>query len=230
MRLLESSAPRRRSRGGTLVSVAVHAAVIVGAAAATADAGLTDDEGVPEHIIHYAPPASPPPASPAPPPDGATRTSTSGPTFSMPAPPDVPPVDIPPIATGAAPIDPTAGLRETFGEGVSSSTGSGTATIPAGEPLAPHLVERVAQPLAPARPRYPETLRAAGVEGRASLRFVVDTAGRVEPGSVQVAGATHPLFGEAARAAVAGLRFRPAEAGGHRVRQLVELPFEFVLR
>jgi protein TonB len=52
----------------------------------------------------------------------------------------------------------------------------------------------------------------------------------VERGTVRVVDATHPAFGEAARAAVAAMRFRPAEVGGRPVRQLVELPFEFRLR
>src|SRR4051794_39435517 len=46
MRLLESSAPRRRSRGGTLASVLVHAAVIGGAVVGTAKAGIPDDSPV----------------------------------------------------------------------------------------------------------------------------------------------------------------------------------------
>jgi protein TonB len=85
-------------------------------------------------------------------------------------------------------------------------------------------------PISTPRPRYPEPLRAAGIEGRAVLRFVVDTLGRVEGGSATVVQATHPAFGDAALAALPAMRFRPAEAGGRRVRQLVELPIDFVLK
>jgi protein TonB len=58
---------------------------------------------------------------------------------------------------------------------------------------------------------------------------VVDTLGRVEAQSIVIREAAHDLFATAVRAVLPALRFRPAEAGGHRVRMLVELPFEFRL-
>jgi outer membrane biosynthesis protein TonB len=67
------------------------------------------------------------------------------------------------------------------------------------------------------------------VAGRVVARFVVDTLGRVEPGSVQVVAADHPLFAATVREALGAMRFRPARAGGVRVRQLVELPFAFAV-
>ncbi|MDE3216437.1 MAG: TonB family protein, partial [Gemmatimonadota bacterium] len=79
-------------------------------------------------------------------------------------------------------------------------------------------------------PAYPEALRAARVEGWVDVQFVVDTAGRAEPGSIRVLSATHPLFADAVREALRRSRYRPAVAGGRRVRQLVEQRFEFALR
>ena len=61
------------------------------------------------------------------------------------------------------------------------------------------------------------------------VRFVVDTTGRVERGSVQVVSSSNELFTASVRSALPSLRFRPASAGGRLVRQLVELPFEFAL-
>jgi periplasmic protein TonB len=79
------------------------------------------------------------------------------------------------------------------------------------------------------RPQYPERLRAAGVTGRVVVRLVVDTLGRVEPASVAIRESAHDLFAQAVRAVIPSLRFVPAEAGGRRVRMLVDLPFEFRL-
>jgi TonB family protein len=79
------------------------------------------------------------------------------------------------------------------------------------------------------QPRYPELLRTTAVEGRVTVRFVVDTTGRVERGSIEVVESTHALFAEAVRAVLLRQRFLPAEAGGRRVRQLVLQPFEFRL-
>ena len=38
---------------------------------------------------------------------------------------------------------------------------------------------------------------------------------------------THDLFTRTVRAALPAFRFKPAELGGHRVRALAEMPFEF---
>jgi protein TonB len=110
----------------------------------------------------------------------------------------------------------------------------GLASGPAGRAApggAPFEAAMVDEPVAPdprnPPPRYPEALRAAGVGGRAVARFVVDTLGRVEPGTVRVASPDDPRFADAAREALGRMRFRPARAGGVRVRQLVELPFAF---
>jgi protein TonB len=91
-------------------------------------------------------------------------------------------------------------------------------------------VERAAALHGTVAPRYPATLRERGIEGSVTLRFVVDTAGRVEPASVVVVASTHDLFAVAARATLPTLRFTPAAAGGRPVRQLVELPFTFEIR
>ena len=163
-------------------------------------------------------------------PTGATPSAPSVPTApSLPA-VDVLPDVIPPPAT----VDPLRGLGESFDRGLRGVTREGAGRsgrgIPVGDaPLDARYVDRAAVPLGTLRPRYPEMLRAQGVGGRAVVRFVVDTLGRVEPGSVELVSATHPAFGEAALRAVPSFRFRPAEAGGRRVRQLVQLPFEFVI-
>jgi protein TonB len=91
------------------------------------------------------------------------------------------------------------------------------------------VVEREVQPLGGTAPRYPEMLRTAGVEGTIVAEFVVDTAGRVEPSGVRIVESAHPLFEAAVRQALRGMRFRPAEAGGRKVRQLVRQPFTFSL-
>jgi protein TonB len=79
-------------------------------------------------------------------------------------------------------------------------------------------------------PHYPTQLRAAGIEGRVVLQFVVDTLGRAEPGDVTVVETSHPQFAEAARAVLARYRFIPGEAGGHKVRTRVQIPFDFTLQ
>jgi TonB family protein len=79
-------------------------------------------------------------------------------------------------------------------------------------------------------PRYPPGLRAAGVAGRVTLDFVVDSMGRAEAAGLRVEVADNPGFVDAAVEAVLASRFRPAMSGGHpvavRVRQVVRFALE----
>ena len=79
------------------------------------------------------------------------------------------------------------------------------------------------------RPRYPDNLRASALEGEVQAQFVVDTAGRVVPGSLKVLRSTHDLFTAAVRVAVDSMTFTPARIGGQKVKQLVQQPFQFQL-
>jgi len=82
---------------------------------------------------------------------------------------------------------------------------------------------------APARPRYPESLRAAGLGGRVLVQFSVDTTGRVDPQAVRVLESTHELFSRAVLEVLPRYRFIPAEANGRRVRMMAQMPFEFTI-
>ena len=70
-------------------------------------------------------------------------------------------------------------------------------------------------------------LFAAGVPGLVIAEFVVDTAGKVEDGTVGIVSSTAPLFTEAVRVALESASYIPAQKNGHLVRQLVQQPFEF---
>jgi protein TonB len=234
MRLLESSATRRRSRGGTAASILVHVLVIGSAVFGTATAGIPDDAPREVALPAYVAPRPEPAREHAKGPATANPNSAAVASNLRPPPqiPFVEPIGIPPIAVGpptvSVPADSFAsgGLKSGPGEPAGAPSGA-----PAGDgPWTRDFVERPAMPLGPVRPRYPDALRDAGIGGRVVLRFVVDTLGRVEPATVETTSATDPRFGEAARRAIGGLRFRPAEAGGRRVRQLVELPFDFVIQ
>jgi TonB family protein len=78
--------------------------------------------------------------------------------------------------------------------------------------------------------RYPDSLRLARVEGEVLAQFVVDTSGQVDLESLRVLSSTHELFTGAVRAAVATVRFIPAQMNGRKIRQLVQEPFFFDLK
>ena len=73
----------------------------------------------------------------------------------------------------------------------------------------------------------PPALRAQGVGGLVVVRFVVDTAGRVDMRTFRVLSSDDTAFTRAVRATVARAEFLPALLDGRKVRQYVEQPFTF---
>ena len=223
--LLESRAGRRRRPGGAAVSVAVHVAII-GAVTATTVRGSATKAAKPEPVfVHFdKPPVPPPPVA------HATAGTTETGAVAI-APIQIRHIEIP-IETPVTlpPIDPSSGGADSIvigggrGIGLARAVMEGTEEKGTGEWRGAELQTRI---LASARPRYPESLRQAAIDGTVLVRFVVDTTGRVDMSSVAVVSTTHDLFTRAVRDALPGFRFKPAETGGHRVRALAEMPFEF---
>lgn len=80
-------------------------------------------------------------------------------------------------------------------------------------------------------PRYPDSLRTAGVEGEVLVQFVVDAEGRPDVSTFKVLKANREEFVLAIRAALPGMRFEAARKDGRAVKQVVQQPFMFqVLR
>lgn len=234
-KLPESSRHRSgaASRVGTAASVVAHATLITLAVVAT---GMGRD----------APPSPPKPSetsliwiSETPRPHehrGATSAKggaprRDGPSDPMPRGPvfPTPTIDVDgiPTSTGRDPVGEDWRSTATGERGDGSGIGVGSDE---GAPFDARVVEVEAslRPGSPT-PRYPDELRTARLEGRVLARFVVDTTGRVEPASVRIVSSTHPLFTTAVRSTLPRLHFTPARARGAKVRQMVELPFEFTL-
>ena len=223
--LLESRAHPRRRPGGAAVSVAVHVAII-GAVTATTVRGSAVKAAKPETVVlHFdRPPVPTPPVVHA-----TAGSIATGPVTIAPI--QIRHIEFPKtIPVTLPPIDPTSGGADSIVIGGSSKPGlaravmAGTEEKDPGEWRGADLQTRI---LASARPRYPESLRQAAIDGTVLVRFVVDTTGRIDMSSVAVVSSTHDLFTRAVREALPGFRFKPAEMGGHRVRALAEMPFEF---
>ena len=78
-------------------------------------------------------------------------------------------------------------------------------------------------------PVYPEGLKAAGIQGRVQVRYVVDAGGRVETGSIIVVSSDHPAMTASVRRSLEQARFRPGKLGGTPVRTLVQQTYRFSL-
>lgn len=60
-------------------------------------------------------------------------------------------------------------------------------------------------------------------------QFVVDTMGSPDPGTFKVLRTSDSSFTSAVRAELPMMRFTPAQLGGRKVKQLVQMPFNFQL-
>lgn len=78
-------------------------------------------------------------------------------------------------------------------------------------------------------PRYPDMLRSANVEGEVLAQFVMDTLGHADMSTFRVLKSTHDLFTAAVRGSLPTMNFYPAEVNGRKVKQLVQMPFQFSL-
>lgn len=230
-RLPESNAQRQKRSGGFVVSTGVHVVLIALAVRATALTAKPPDRATIEPV-HF---VAPEPHRPTMPPETPARArASSGPTSPtrVAPPPQVDWKDIPNTIPSPGSMDDL--IREVaFDRPRIATSGGGTSTSPNvsdGQPLTERYVDRpvVALP-GSAEPRYPSLLQNAGVEGDVRAQFVVDTLGHVEPTSVRILESTHEGFSQAVRNALVRARFVPAEAGGRKVRQLVEQPFSFKL-
>jgi TonB family protein len=208
--------------------------------------------------VHVAPdpvpePKKPPPTKApvaprrvAPPPPRAAQPQRAAPATQTVIAPVSVPTSLPPINLKAAPtvdveirvappdIPKSSGssglVRSSSGGDVES--GSGGRSLGSGasnKAYRESQVDRAVQQTRAAQPRYPDALRSVNVTGEVVASYIVDARGRVEPGSIKIVSASHPLFAAAVRAALLEARFRPAEVAGQPVRQLVEQPFIFKL-
>jgi periplasmic protein TonB len=77
-------------------------------------------------------------------------------------------------------------------------------------------------------PNYPSLLESSRIQGTVLVQFVVDTLGRADMQSFKVLQSSNELFVQSLRAALPKWRFYSAEAGGRKVKQIVQLPLKFV--
>ena len=221
--LLESKPQKQRSTSSTVISLVLHTALIALAVKATLQA-TQDKEKVEEKVSFVdvkkdEPPPPKPPPQEAPPPPQSFQVLTA-------------PVNIPNVLPD---IDLSAKLTnesDFTGKGVQSAkANTGPVAKPEGDqPYFEFMVEKpVTEASNTQRPRFPDILKSAGVEGEVLAQFVVDTTGHVEINSFKVLKTSHELFAASVRSALPGMRFIPAEVGQKRVRQLVQQPFVFAI-
>jgi protein TonB len=161
-----------------------------------------------------------------------TKVSLSLPAVNLQAAPTIGDVVAAPAAepVRASGGTPTGGSAKGDGEDGAGGGKGGLGSGSSGKAYDENQVDRAVSISRAATPHYPDALKSVGVEGTVAMRFIVGADGRVEPGSIDVISTPHKLFAEAVRRSLLETRYRPAEAGGRPVRQVVEQTFSFKLQ
>jgi len=228
--LIESKRKSQRTVGETLVSIALHAVLITLAVYGTLSAGQKVVEKNRQEDVTFAkapPPPPPPPDQPKPPPPDVVAAPPPPKGFQVLQAPINIPDKIPDIDLSKAVTDE----KDFSGKGVAGGKANG---VVGGTPTnsdQPYFEFQVEKP-ALARegnpnPKYPSMLESSRVEGKVLAQFVVDTNGRADMGTFKVLQADNELFGQSLKNVLPQWRFYPAEAGGHKVKQIVQLPVAF---
>jgi protein TonB len=222
--LLESGRSRERRTRWTAASTLTHATLITAAVAITARQSprRAIEPMANDTVIYVAPRQLPKP------PPSSLATAAEGVVRTMPAIPSIPVPLVPRFDADRAP-DTRSLIQETI-SAHATSEGVQRSALPSDGVYTDRLVDKTVVPHAQnGRPSYPSVLRNAGIEGDVVVRFVVDSLGRVEAGSITIIRQTHTLFGDAVKRWLSGTRYVPAEVVGRPVRQLVEQRAEFSL-
>ena len=228
--LIESKRKKQKMAGGTVFSFVFHSALIGAAVVATAKAGIADDKTKQEKIqfveMKKEPPKPKEPPPPPPPPKEVMKAPPPKGFQVLRAPVEIP-IKLPDIDLNKAVTNEADFSGKGVKGGVASGVVGGTAIV-TNQTYFEFQVEKPAQAASgnPA-PRYPEVLKSSGVEGKVMAQFVVLETGRADMDTFKILSSDNDLFSSAVKNVLPQMRFLPAEIGGKKVRQLVQLPFEF---
>lgn len=231
--LIESKPKREQSTGQLILSVFFHVLIIFGAVKATQGAAETVKKLLADSTAVFIKPPDPPPPPPPdePPPDQVVARNPPPQGFQTLVPPKEIPTEIPPVD-----LNQKFNAKDFSGKGVEGGIargvvgGTGPVDIVSGESFTVDQVDDPVQYLDGPLPAYPPVLKAASIEGKVSLRFIVGTDGRVEGGTIQVLSSTNKAFEGPAIEAIKKSRFKPAKIRGAPVRQLVDQAVRFSLQ
>jgi hypothetical protein len=240
--LVGSAPPHLLHPGRLLFSVVLHALTIAAAVEASRASIAAPRTVIPDTMLLVLPRAAPPevrPAAPPPAPPVVVPVAEPPPQGfqTVVAPEDIP-TALPPIDLNERPFDPRDYSGRGVEGGVADGVVGGTGKVERAGPLLAGTIYTAAtddarfQPallvLQP-EPKYPLVLQEIGLSGRVSLRFVIDTTGKVVTGSIEVVETSHQEFTAPARESIARAVFRAARVDDRPVRQLAQQAIRVVV-
>lgn len=232
--LIESNRKKKANLGQTAMSLFLHVGLIFGAIKATQGAAEKIKEITVDTSMVFLKPPEPPPPPPETPPENVVVSANPPPQgFQVVMPPDNIPTEIPPVDLNQK-FDP----RDFTGKGVEGGIATGVVggTGPVnieGEVFLAAEVDETPQlsPGANCIGKFPAVMQSAGIAGKVVLQFIVNTDGKVDPGTVKVISSSHKAFEVPAKEGITGstCSFKPGSSRGQPVRVLVQQAISFKL-
>jgi TonB family protein len=202
---------------GGLLALVVHTAVIAGAINASVSAQRTGTaRALDTAIVAIAPPD----AQHEPPPPALDVPLKGFQTVTVPA--------LILIAIPSVNLQERFDPKDFTGVGVEDSTVTSVAPAP-DQVWEPSALDDPPILLSSPPLDYPPLLRQAGIAGRVVVLAVIDTTGRAEPASVRVIQGAHPGFDQPSKQWMLNALFRPARAGGRRVRVRINRALDYTI-
>ena len=231
--LIESKRKKQKSLGQSFLSVVIHAVIIFAAVKATSGAAEQLKQVLQDTtIVFLEPPKAPTPPPEQPPPEAVVAANPPPQGFQVITPPADIPTEIPPVNLNEK-FDP----RDFTGKGVEGGVatgvvgGTGPVTVEGEVFLAAEVDEtpQIADNAACA-PKFPPVMQSAGIPGKVIVQYVVNTDGKVDPGSLKVMSSSHKAFEDPAKEALLRCPFKPGRSHGQPVRVLVQQAISFRLQ
>ena len=219
--LIESKPKKAKNTRQFITSIVVHALLIAAAVWVTQGAAETVKKILADTtLVFLEPPKETPPPPDQPPPDVVVSANPPPQGFQTVLPPDVIPQEIPPVD-----LNQRFDARDFTGKGVeggiAAGIAGGTGPVDNAQVFLEAQLDDPPSVAVGASPRYPEVLKSAGIGGRVTLEFVVDTTGRVDPSTIKIVNTAHAGFNNAAKEAVSKTIFRPGKLRGQPVNVMV---------
>ena len=224
--LIESKPKKTKSGRQLVTSMVLHVLIVFALVWATKGAAETVKKIMADTTVVFLEPPKAPPPPDQPPPEAVVAANPPPQGFQVVLPPSVVPTAIPPVD-----LNQHFNARDFSGKGVEGGIAAGIVggTGPVDNTQV-FMEAQVDDPpvLVSAGPmRYPDVLRAAGISGRVTVKFVIDTTGHPDPNTIQIVATPHPGFSNAAKELVAKSVFRPGKVHGQAVSVLVQQNINF---
>lgn len=225
--LIESKPKKTQSGRQAMASLVVHAVIILALIWVTKGAAeVVKKINADTTMVFLEPPKAPPPPPDQPPPDQVVAANPPPQGFQTVLPPSIVPQAIPPVD-----LNQHFNAKDFSGKGVEGGIAAGviggTGPVDNAQVFMEAQVDDPPTLITPGPNRYPDVLKAAGIAGRVTVQFIVDTTGHPVASSIKILATPHPGFNNAATELVAKSVFRPGKVHGQAVSVLVQQNINF---